>query len=214
MLEFEQAATRLLEGEFVCESTAPEIFRWLSTEDAQAEVGGYLAKIGRRLTKTPNGQAFYSTWKRVGPGERIEVKRTFSAIKQTIRPVIQFITLCMVAAKTDCVPVPGDRLEYALLLKAVTENRHLFETLRDFANMGKEFSATDASTNGMLSRVMQQMERWKYLVLINREQESYRFTGKLDFYYQVLDFLMENEGESIDPSSQEQDDNPEQRKLV
>jgi hypothetical protein len=211
---FEQVATRLLEGEFICESTAPEAFRWLGADVAQAEVSEYLGKIGRRLSQTPNAQAYYATWKRVSQNERAEVKRIFAVIKQSIRPVIQFITLCMEIEKKDCCPAAGDRLEYAMLLKAITENSHLFEMLRDFATMGKEFVVTDASANGMLGKVVQQMERWGYLVLINREQESYRFTGKLDFYYQVLDFLLENEGGIADPASSDQDDEPEQRRLV
>lgn len=210
---FEQVATRLLEGKFICESTTPEAFRWLESEVFWQEVSAYLNKIGRSLTKTPNNQAYYATWKRVGPNERIEVKRVFANIKQTIRPLIHFLTLCMAVEKKDSSPVSGDRLEYAMLLKAVTENAHLFEVLREFGTMGKEFTVTDASAKGMLDKVIQQMERWEYLILINREQESYRFTGKLDYYYEVIEFLMENEG-IADPSSQEQEDLPEQRRLV
>jgi hypothetical protein len=210
---FEQVATRLLEGAFICESTAPEAFRWLNSEHAQEEVSSYLEKIGRRLAKTPNDQAYYVAWKRIGQSERQEVKRVFSGIKQTIRPLIHFITLCMEVEKKDSSPVPGDRLEYPMVLKAVTENAHLFEVLREFGMMGKEFTVTDASAKGMLDKVFLQMERWGYLVLINREQESYRFTGKLDYYFQIIDFLIENEG-ITDPSSQDQEEQPEQRRLI
>lgn len=210
---FEQVALHLLEGAFICESSSPEAFRWLSTEDAQEDISEYLDKIGRRLAKTPNDQAYYVTWKRIGQNERAEVKRTFVSIKQTFRPLIHFITLCMEVEKKDSSPVPGDRLEYTMLLKAVTENAHLFEVLREFGMMGKEFMVTEASAKGMLDKVFQQMVRWGYLVLINPEQESYRFTGKLDYYYQVIDFLMENEG-IADPSSQEKEDIPEQVRLA
>jgi hypothetical protein len=85
--------------------------------------------------------------------------------------------------------------------------------LREFGMMGKEFTVTDASAKGMLDKVFLQMERWGYLVLINREQESYRFTGKLDYYFQIIDFLIENEG-ITDPSSQDQEEQPEQRRLI
>lgn len=210
---FEQVATRLLEGAFICESTTPDAFRWLNSEHAQEEISSYLDKIGRRLAKTPNDQAYYVTWKRISQNERAEVKRIFAGIKQTIRPLIHFIMLCMEVEKKDSSPVPGDRLEYTVLLKAVTENAHLFEVLREFGTMGKEFTVTDASAKGMLDKVIQQMERSGYLVLINREQESYRFTGKLDYYYQVIDFLMENEG-ITDPASQEQEESSEQRRLI
>lgn len=209
---FDQVTIRLLEGKFICESTMPDAFRWLNSESFQQDVAGYLDRIGRRLTMTPNGLAYYATWKRVGSDERTEVKRVFANIKQTIRPLIHFISMCMEVEKKDSSPVPGDRLEYAMLLKAVTENQHMFEVLREFGNMGKEFMVTDASAKGMLDKVIQQMERWGYLILINREQESYRFTGKLDYYYQVMEFLMENEG-IREPAVEEQEDEPENRRL-
>lgn len=210
---FNQVATQLLEGKFICESTMPEAFRWLKSEEAKQEISAYLGKIGRRLSVSPNDQAYYATWERVGSSERAEVKRVFAGIKQSIRPLIHFITLCMEVEKKDSSSVSGDRLEYAMLLKAVTENAHLFEVLRDFGTMGKEFIVTDASAKGMLDKVIKQVEQWGYLVLINREQELYRFTGKLDYYYQVLEFLMENEG-ITDPSSQEQEDGTEQKRLI
>ncbi len=210
---FEQVATKLLEGAFICESTAPEAFRWLSSELAQQEISDYLGKLGRRLSRTPNDLAYYATWKRITQGERSEVKRVFAAIKQSVRPVIHFITLCMEAERKDITPSAGDRLEYAVLLKTITTNSHLTEMLREFGSMGKEFTVSDASTKSMLDKVFQQMERWGYLVNISREHEAYRFTGKLDYYYQVVDFLMENE-QIADPASIEHDTSPDQARLI
>lgn len=207
----DQVATRLLEGAFICESTAPEAYRWLNSESGQTDVSALLDLLGRRLTSTPNEQAFYAAWKRIGQNERTEVKRTFTGIKQTIRPVIHFIMLCMDAEKKDSSPTVGDRLEYPTLLKTVAGSLHLTELLHEFGTMGKDFTVSDATVKGMLDKVIQQMERWGYLILINKEQSSYRFTGKLDYYYQVVDFLMENEEieESVD-----QEDNPEQGRLL
>lgn len=212
---FDQVTLRLLEGQFICESTAPQAFRWLNNEASQNDVASFLDRIGRRLTKTPSGVAYYATWRRISGDERAEVKRVFANIKQMIRPVIHFINLCMEVEKKDTTPVAGDRLEYAQLLKAVTENLHLLEVLREFGTMGKEFAVTEASAKGMLDKVIQQMERWGYLILINREQESYRFTGKLDYYYEVVDFLMDpaqNEG-IADPDAEDQEETTDQRGL-
>lgn len=209
---FEQVTTRLLEGNFVCPTTAPEAFRWLDTDQAQQEVSVFLERIGRQLTKTPNAQAYYATWKRIGPAERPDVKKVFSVIKQTIRPLIQFLTLCMEVEKKDSRPISGDRIEYTMMLSAVASNPHLLEVLREFGSISKEFVVSDASPKGMLDKVLKQMESWSYLILISREQMSYRFTGKLDYYYQVIDFLMENEG--IANQSGDEDNDPEPRKLI
>lgn len=54
----------------------------------------------------------------------------------------------------------------------------------------------------MLERLIQQMEKQGYLVVFNKDQEARRFTGKLDYYYQLADFLMENEsGFTVDGES-------------
>ena len=209
---FEQVTTRLLEGNFVCATTAPEAFRWLDTDQAQQEVSAFLERIGRQLTKTPNAQAYYATWKKIGPAERSEVKKVFSAIKQTIRPLVQFLTLCMEVEKKDSRPISGDRIEYTMMLSAVAANPHLLEVLREFGSISKEFVVSDPSPKGMLDKVLKLMENWGYLIQISREQMSYRFTGKLDYYYQVIDFLMENEG--IADQSGDEDNDPEQRKLI
>ena len=190
----DQVVPKLLEGEFICESTAPSLFRALTDEAFRAEVDAFLGKIKRRLTTTPNGQAYYASWARVGKDKRAEAKRVMASVKQTIRPVIQFIELCMDSLKTDVAPSPGDRIDYPAILKSVTENPHLQEKLREFATLGKEFAANEASTNATLGKVFQQLEKAGYIVFAYPEQEAWRFTGKLDYYYQVIAFLMENEG--------------------
>lgn len=203
---FEQVATRLLEGAFICSSTAPEAFRWLSNDGHRQDLSAYLERLGRRLCQTHNGQAWYLAWQRVGADERQEVKRLFAGIKQQIRPLVEFITLCMEAERKDVTPAPGDRLEYPTLLKAIHDRADLFEALRQFGKLGKEFTVSEATAQAMLGKVFKQMESWGYLVLINRELESYRFTGKLDYYYEVIDFLVENEG--VADNSGEEDDTP------
>lgn len=206
----DQAITKLLEGEFICEATAPSLFRSLSDEAFRAEVDAFLEKIKRRLTITPNRQAYYASWVRVGKEQRTEAKRVMVSIKQTIRPVIQFIELCMDSLKTDVAPSPGDRIDYPAILKSVTENPHFQEKLREFATLGKEFAVNEASTNAMLGKVFQQLEKAGYIVFAYPEQEAWRFTGKLDYYYQLIAFLMENEGIQ---QQDVKDDDPETGRL-
>jgi|JI8StandDraft_1071087.scaffolds.fasta_scaffold418340_1 hypothetical protein len=204
---FEQVAIRLLEGQFVCDASAPALFRWLQEEGNQHEVDSYLRKIGRKLTTTPNAQAFYATWLRLGNDERTEAKRVMVSIKQTIRPLVNFLTLCMDAAGNDSPPSAGDRLDYPALLNTVASNQNLIERLREFATMGKEFAVTgDSSSKGMLEKVFNQMLKTGYIAVYNREQESYRFTGKIDYFFQILEFLDENEEGVREPDVAENDD--------
>jgi len=190
---FEQAVLKLLEGVFICESTAPSLFRWVRVPEHRNEIGDYLAKVGRKLTETPNGHAFYATWSKVRPDDRPEAKRVMTTIKQTIRPIVQFLTLCMDANKSNIAPSPGDRLDYPQLLVSILDKPHLQERLREFASFGKEFGVSEATPKAMLEKLIQQMDKQGYLVVFNKDQEAWSFTGKLDYYYQMIDFLMENE---------------------
>ncbi len=207
---FDQVLTKLLEGEFICEATAPSFFRALADEAFRSDVDAFLERVKRRLTMTPNRQAYYASWIRVGKEQRAEAKRVMVSVKQMIRPVIQFLELCMDSQETDVVPSPGDRIDYPAILKSVTENPHLQEKLREFATLGKEFSANEASTNAMLGKVFQQLEKAGYIVFAYPEQEAWRYTGKLDYYYQVITFLMENEGIQQQDTK---DDDPESGRL-
>jgi hypothetical protein len=62
----------------------------------------------------------------------------------------------------------------------------------------------------MLGKVFQQLEKAGYIVFAYPEQEAWRFTGKLDYYLQVITFLMENEGIQ---QQDEKDDDPETGRL-
>lgn len=201
---FEQAALLLLQGEFICEVTHPQLYRWLREEQNREELSAYLSKIGRRLAETSGNLAYYAAWTRVGTEERAEVRRGFTTIKHMLRPVIQFLRLCMDATKRDSAPAVGERVEYHDLLRAVSENAHMLERLKDFAGLGKEFIGADASPKGMLDKVLVQMERWGYLVAVNSDKVAYRFTGKLDYYYEVVEFLDEHEGLGVSDEAAEQ----------
>lgn len=205
----ERIAPALLKGNFVCETTDREGFRWLKTDAGQTIANNFFTVIERNLTQTAGGQAFYLTWGRPGAIDRQEVRKTFAQIKQSTRPVIEFLTLIMDAGDPDCSPSPGDYIEYPALLKTITENAALTESLRKFSMLGKEFAVTDMTARAMLDRVIDQMVRWGYLILTEKEGEIYRFTGKLDYYYEIIGFLKENTPEITTPEEQETKKNQE-----
>jgi hypothetical protein len=201
---FKQAVIDLLQGAFICEQTNPAAFKWLKEPVNHAEVDDYLARLNRRLIKTNNGFAYYCAWESIGQGERNEVRKTFTEIKHTIAPVVLFLQICMNHSKQDVSPAAGDRFNYAGLLTTITENPSVLEELRRLSTLGKEFVSTDASPKGMLDRVVKQMMLWGYLTEHNKNQASYSFTGKLDYFYEVLTFLAEDE-KSIQTADDEQD---------
>jgi hypothetical protein len=200
---FKQSVIDLLQGSFICEQTNPAMFRWLKEQENQTDVEDYLSRINRRLVMTNNGFAYYCAWGSIGQDERADVKKIFIDIKHSIAPVVIFLKMCMNHSKQDISPAAGDRLNYASLLTTITENPNVLEELRGLATLGKEFVSQDSSPKGMLDRVIKQMMAWGYLTEHNKNQASYSFTGKLDYFYEVLTFLAEDE-KSIQSAEDEQ----------
>lgn len=190
---FEKAVLGLLQGDFICDQTNATVFHWLREQVNQKSVDEYLQKIGRRLVMTKNQNAFYAAWIQIGTDERTEVKNMFLQVKHTIAPVVSFLAMCMKHSRQDVAPATGERVNYSSLLVAVSDNANVLETLRSFATMGKEFASQDASPKSMLDRVIQQMIKWGYLVENSKKLNTYIFTGKLDYFYELLNFLHGNE---------------------
>ena len=110
------------------------------------------------------------------------------------------------------IPQAGDCLDYPALLKTITtENGYLLEQLQQFSSISREFVTADTSASAMLTKVLQHMVNWDCLVYDNAAQQRYRFTGVLDYYIQVIDFLMENEELLEITMKQEQEEEKQQQ---
>lgn len=189
---FDGVVIKLLEGRFICNTTEPDLFEYLKNEAARLEIDGYLARIGRRLESSPNGEAYYAAYASVSKTDRREIRDLFSTIKHEIKPVLGFLNFSMQAIHADKTLFAGDALDFPTLLKTVSDNPHLGEELRKFPSLGKEYASSDFKVRSMLDRVLQQMVKSGYLVQ-DRENDRYQVTGKIDYFYEVMDFLAENE---------------------
>ena len=176
----------------------------------RSDVDLYLRRIGRRLACTVGGHAYYMAYVRVGTDERSEVKRLFSEIKHELRPLVNFMKFTMQALRKDEAPSPGERIDFLGVLQAVTTQPQLADELRNFAALGRDFTASDSALRPMLDRVFGQIVKGGYLVLLDRDREVYAFTGKLDFLLEAIEFLMANE-QLVDETL---DDQPEQMRIL
>lgn len=189
---FETLIVKLLEGQFICNAAYPDLFEYLKSEGVRREVDGYLSRIGRRLASTPNIQAYYAAHASVGPQERSEIRSLFREIKHDLKPVLGFLNLAMQATNADKTLYSGDVIDFPTVLLRISENPHLGEALRGFASLGKEYASSDSSHRAQLDKVLQQMTKGGYLIP-DRERDRYQVTGKIDYFYEVMDFLAENE---------------------
>jgi hypothetical protein len=201
---FETLIIKLMEGQFICNASCPDLFEYLKNEGVRREVGGYLSRIGRRLASTPNTQAYYAAHASVGPQERTEIRSLFREVKHDLKPVLGFLNLTMQATNADKTLYAGDVIDFPTVLLRISENPHLGEALRGFASLGKEYAGSEANQRAMLDKVLQQMTKAGYLIP-DRERDRYQVTGKIDYFYEVMDFLAENEENIQDDTDKEPD---------
>lgn len=190
-MRFSDVVMELLKGSFICGVTQPDMFSFLRDDSNRERVDLHLAAIGLQLNTTQNNCAYYNVYRSDSYIDRHSVYNLFREIKQDVAPVLQFLDLIQHTKRTDTHLVDGDVIDFPSTLAQIKENPYLEEMLTSFISMGKEFTASDASLHSMLDRLLAQMTKRGYLV---KEQQGnrYRVTGKIDFYYEAFEFIIEN----------------------
>ncbi|MBS0599693.1 hypothetical protein [Plasticicumulans sp.] len=204
---FETVARRLLAGDFLCPYASPELHAWLLDEAARAEIDAWLARIGLRLALTRQGTAFYAAHAGIGSEERREAAEAFREVQQQLRPMVNFLVLAMRATQDDSVLMPGSLLEAAALHAAIDASPTLRQELQALAGSLRGLSGA-ATQRALLDRLLKLFADQGYLVLANAQRELYRVSGKVEYLYEVVDFLIEHAAIRSDEDEAEADDGP------
>lgn len=189
---FEQVARALLAGEFVCPISHRDEFHFLSDEGHRQDIVVYLGRIGLKLIGTRHGGAFYAAHTVVGGPERRAAKEVFGDVRQSLRPIVSFLTLIIHALNSDDAVIAGTVLETNRLMGSVDANPSLRNELQTLAAQLK--LSGDGTDRVRLERVLKTFKDRGYLCLVNSEREIYQITGKIEYLFEVIDFLMEYEG--------------------
>lgn len=186
---FEQAMSLLLSGEFICPIRYPDAYRYLSEEAHQKDVTAYLARIGRKLSVTGLGGGWYMSFDRIGQDQRRSVRDEFSRIKLDLRFLVDFFSKAMRASEREQVYSRGDKIEAHALMAAVDSNPGLRAEFQTLATLSRG-SGSDGKLKSNLDRHLKTLRDEGYLVLVNPEREIYQVTGKIEYLYEVVQFLM------------------------
>lgn len=189
---FEATVKRLLQGEFICEVAAEDCFRYLKHSEQRREVEAFLGKLGYRLAGTANQLAYYAAYQQIDGEARGEIRRIFQTFRVELQPVVEWLDMMMQCQQQDVALSPGDSLSFSGLLKTIENNQALADRLQGFARF-KDFLSGDDSTKGRLEKLLKTLSAWGYLHLASRDTWVYKVTGKLDYFYQALQFIQEHE---------------------
>jgi hypothetical protein len=202
---FEPTVKRLLQGEFLCEVSAEDCFRYLKDAEHRREVETFLGKLGYTLSATQNQLAYYAAYRELDGEARSEVRKLFQQFKVELHPVVEWLDLMMQCQQQDASLNPGDILPFSGLLKTIEDNQALADRLQGFARF-KDFLSADDSSKGRLEKLLRTLCNWGYLKLVSRDTSVYQATGKLDYFYQALEFIREHEELPLEQEAAQQED--------
>lgn len=194
---FDSLLKDLLQGKFICEISDAPAFRYLQEFDNVQQVEEFLNRLGYSLAKTQNDLAFYAAYRHIDNQARTDIRRIFQQFKLELHPVVEWLDMMMSCLNQDTALSPGDTLSFSTLLQIIEQNQSQADKLQSFAKF-KDFSSSDDSAKSRLEKLLGTLNKWGYLTLANRDTLIYQVTGKLDYFYQALQFIQEHENISIE----------------
>jgi len=195
---FDQLLKRLLQGEFICEVSDDAGFRYLQDPDNATQVDAFLTRLDYRLSSTQNQLAFYAAYRTIDSNARSDIRKVFQQFRSELQPIVEWLDMMMSCLNQDTALSPGDTLSFSSLLQVIEQNQALADRLQRFATF-KDFTSGDDSVKGRLEKLLSTLQKWNYLSLANRDTLIYQVTGKLDYFYQALQFIQEHEQITVQP---------------
>ncbi len=189
---FDDLLKRLLQGAFICEISDEAGFRYLQASDNAQEVDAFLSRLNYRLSKTQNELAYFAAYQQIDSPARSDIRKTFQQFRLELHPVVEWLEMMMAGLNQETALAPGDVLSFSSLLQAIEQNQALADRLQSFARF-KDFTGSDDSVKSRLEKLLSTLSKWGYLHLANRDTLIYQVTGKLDYFYQALQFIQEHE---------------------
>jgi len=189
---FDQLLKRLLQGEFICEVSDEAGFRYLQDPENAAQVDEFLTRLDYRLSSTQNRLAFFAAYRTIDSSARSDIRKVFYQFRIELQPVVEWLDMMMSCLNQDTALSPGDTLSFSGLLQVIEQNQALADRLQTFAKF-KDFTSGDDSVKGRLEKLLFTLCKWGYLTLANKDTLIYQVNGKLDYFYQALQFIQEHE---------------------
>ena len=174
----------LLEGKFISMETDADEFRYLSAEGTVEDLGAVLREFTIRKTRT--GSAFYLVWESLGTAEQRSVRSEFREFRNTLRPVVDFLLLVMNASQSDVPLRSGDTISVSDLSVRIEDNPPQRKKLEEIATL---LSVRRETVSERTAGVLDELAKEGLTVLRNRDAQVYLVTGKIDYFYEVLDYI-------------------------
>ena len=191
----------LLKGEFICRTTNEEGWRALKNSSTRERVEAYLNQINRTVASAAEGDVFFCGYLQLGDSERKVISSQFKDICQALIPLVEWLVLVQEASGQDAPLSEGAPVRLSELQSRIEDTPAFREQLAKLSQY-RLFGSTSTNSDAQIKLVFKRLVELGYLVRPNAEKQIYIATGKLDYLYEVIRFIDETEGLSLEAQAE------------
>lgn len=192
---------RLLKGEFICRTTDEEAWRSLKSSTTKERVESYLNQINRTIGSAGEGEVFFCGYLQLADAERKVISSQFRDICNALIPLVEWLVLVQESSGQDAPLSEGAAVRLTELQTRIEDTPAFREQLAKISHY-RLFGSTSSNVDAQIKLVFKRLVELGYLTRPNTEKQIFIATGKLDYLYEVIRFIDETEGLSLEAQAE------------
>lgn len=192
---------RLLKGEFICRTTDEEGWRALKNPATRERVETYLNQINRTIASAGEGEVFFCGYQQLGEAERKVISSQFREICNGLIPLVEWLVLVQESSGQDAPLTEGTAVRLTELQARIEDTPAFREQLAKLSQY-RLFGSTSSQSDAQLKLIFRRLLELGYLTKPNSEKQIFIATGKIDYLYEVIRFIDETEGLSLEAQAE------------
>ncbi|ABE56268.1 conserved hypothetical protein [Shewanella denitrificans OS217] len=192
---------QLLKGEFICRITNEDGWRALKNSATRDRVETYLNQINRTIASAGEGEVFFCGYLQLGDTERKVISAQFKDICSALIPLVEWLVLVQEASGQDAPLSEGAPIRLTDLQGRIEDTPAFREQLNKLSQY-RLFGSSSSNVDGQIKLVFKRLVELGYLSKPNSEKQIYIATGKIDYLYEVIRFIDETEGLSLEAQAE------------
>ncbi|WP_025820501.1 condensin complex protein MksE [Shewanella marina] len=192
---------RLLRGEFICQTRDEDGWRALQHPATRERIETYLNEINRTLVVVGEAEVFFCGYLTLGDNERKVISQQFKEVCQALSPLVDWLVLVQESTGQDAPLTQGAAVRLTELQGRI-EDTPAFREQLDKLSRYRLFGSTSTTVDAQLKLVFKRLVELGYLIKPNPEKQIFIATGKLDYLYDVIRFIDETEGLSLEAQAE------------
>lgn len=196
MTEQGRVLSKLLEGQFICQVSDEEGWRYLKSRDNAAKVEPHLNILNRTLATTGECEVFFAAYLTLGEPERKVLLQQFQETTSGLVPLVEWLLLVQQASESDRPLVMGNAIRMNEVQTVIEDTPAYAEQLEKISRY-RLFGSTSVNVDGQLKQVFKRLTDLGYLIKPNPDKQIYIATGKVEHLYEVIRFIDETESLSL-----------------